>query len=302
MDNKIVKELQNISNDSSLSIELSSINLEEMMESLKNNLEYQKMNVSMWLDRMDIKNYTINDDLTVDVNDNVFLKNKKLTKIPVKFGIIQGFFDISYNHLKDLTNCPDIVHKTFDCSNNHRLQSLIGSPKEVSYFVCSKNPLLTDLKGCTPIIKKDFECAFNHLISLEGGPKEVGGIYDCSHNELTNLKGIAHTIKNGLICSHNQITHLNDLSEKIDEVFCNHNPIQINQVIRTWLKKFYHLIEKENPIELFKDCYTACANPSFIELRANEQIWAKKMAYLEKTQLEEKITNTIANKKSKLKL
>lgn len=39
-----------------------------------------------------IKNYTINEDSTIDVDGNVDLRNKGLTKIPLKFGKVSGKF------------------------------------------------------------------------------------------------------------------------------------------------------------------------------------------------------------------
>ena len=61
-----------------------------------------------WLDDMDIENYTINDDLTIDVDGDgdVNLNNKKLEKIPVKFKSIGGYFDCYNNKLTSLKGSP----------------------------------------------------------------------------------------------------------------------------------------------------------------------------------------------------
>ena len=83
-----------------------------------------------WLDKMEIKNYKINDDLTVDVSNGVNLSNRKLSYIPVKFGIVNGGFWCNNNKLKTLVGSPEKVLYSFDCSNN-KLSSLIGSPKQV---------------------------------------------------------------------------------------------------------------------------------------------------------------------------
>ena len=42
--------------------------------------------------KYNIKNYTINTDGLVDVNGDVFLYNKGLTKLPLKFGKVTGYF------------------------------------------------------------------------------------------------------------------------------------------------------------------------------------------------------------------
>jgi hypothetical protein len=99
-----------------------------------------------WLDEMEIKNYTINTDLTVDVDGNVNLSFRTLTHIKVNFNKVKGFFNCSYSELTTLT----------------------GSPKEVkSDFVCSYNKLTT-LDGSPKYVNGNFYCAFNNLISLDG--------------------------------------------------------------------------------------------------------------------------------------
>ena len=59
-----------------------------------------KEEIKTWLDKYEIKNYTISDDLTVEVNGGVDLSNKSLKEIPFKFKKINGFFDCSYNNQK----------------------------------------------------------------------------------------------------------------------------------------------------------------------------------------------------------
>lgn len=54
-----------------------------------------KKEIQAWLDEMEIKNYTINDDLIVDVNGDVTLSFKKLKTIPVQFGVLKGNFNCS---------------------------------------------------------------------------------------------------------------------------------------------------------------------------------------------------------------
>ena len=50
------------------------------------------------LDRYDIKNYTINEDGIVDVDGDVFLDHRGLSKLPVKFGKVTGSFYCSRNN------------------------------------------------------------------------------------------------------------------------------------------------------------------------------------------------------------
>ena len=60
---------------------------------------------------MEIKNYVINEDLTVDVNGDVDISSKKIIDIKVKFKKIIGSFHCSNNELTNLEGCPEVVGK-----------------------------------------------------------------------------------------------------------------------------------------------------------------------------------------------
>ena len=141
-----------------------------------------KEEIEAWLDLMGIKNYTINEDLTVDVKGNVQLSRKGLTSIPVQFGTIAGDFKCPYN----------------------KITSLQGSPKEVKGdFYCAFNKL-ANLDGCPKEVKGNFFCNDNKLTSLEGSPKEVGGGFDCVGNDLTSLQGGPNKVGVDFYCSENK--------------------------------------------------------------------------------------------------
>lgn len=94
-----------------------------------------------------IENYTINDDYSIDVDSNVELSYKSLTKIPVKFNIVNGYFACNGNFLENLENSPRRVMGNFFCINqyNNSLKSLKGAPEYVAYnFDCHDNVDLTD--------------------------------------------------------------------------------------------------------------------------------------------------------------
>ena len=129
-----------------------------------------------------IKNYTINPDGTVDVNGDVNLYEKGLTKLPLKFGYVSGEFDCSYNQLTSLEGSPKKVGGGFYCGYN-KLVTLEGAPKEVGgYFDCRYNQL-TSLVGAPEEVMY-FNCSNNQLTSLEGAPMEVGGYFHCDGNPL----------------------------------------------------------------------------------------------------------------------
>jgi len=115
-----------------------------------------------------IENYTINSDGSVDVDGDVDLSNKNLTKLPIKFRNVRGYFYCSTNQLTSLEGCPQSVGGAFSCHSNK----------------------LTSLEGCPKSVGGNFYCKDNQLTSLEGGPQSVGGDFDCGDNKLTSLKGL----------------------------------------------------------------------------------------------------------------
>jgi len=104
-----------------------------------------------------ITNYTINSDGTIDVDGDVDLSDKGLTKLPLTFNRVIG---------------------DFSCSYNNRLTSLEGSPKHIDgYFSCSYNNRLTSLEGSPKHIDGYFSCYSNKLINLDHLPEVSGDIY-----------------------------------------------------------------------------------------------------------------------------
>jgi len=124
--------------------------------------------VKGWLDRMGVKDYTINAATGfVDVDGDVDLKNKNITTIPVKFINVAGYFDCTGNNLVDLNGCPNAVGKWFSCSSN-KLKSFEGGPYKVgSSYYCYNNEL-KNFKGIAQIMGGDISCHGNPFESLEG--------------------------------------------------------------------------------------------------------------------------------------
>jgi len=109
----------------------------------------KKAIISKWLDEMNIKNYIINDDYTIDVNDVVnFYENIGNCELPeyIQFNIVRGDFFINDQGLINLKGCPKIVERTFFCSKNN-LESLEGCPKHIGanfYMTRNKNKKFTE--------------------------------------------------------------------------------------------------------------------------------------------------------------
>ena len=112
-----------------------------------------------------IRDYTINDDGSIDVDGNVDLCDRSLTKLPLKFRSVSGYFDCEDNQLTTLEGAPKSIDGYFDCGNN-QLTSLEGAPQSVG---------------------GDFYCYNNQLTSLEGAPQSVGGDFDCANNPIFEI-------------------------------------------------------------------------------------------------------------------
>ena len=108
--------------------------------------------------KYNIQKYSINSDGSIDAS-YVDLKNNGLSKLPIKFNKVYGYFNCSNNDLTTLEGSPKIINrrpfyindvclvydKLFDCSNN-KLISLEGFPEKVdigkfNYFNSLNNPL-----------------------------------------------------------------------------------------------------------------------------------------------------------------
>jgi hypothetical protein len=121
-----------------------------------------KEEIIKWLERYKVENYTINEELTVDVNGNIDLNSKNIKSIDVNFNKINGSFYCHHNKLTNLKGCPKEVSGDFFCSHN-KLISLEGCPdKVVGLFWCGKNKKLGELQKITDfntikiILNKEF--------------------------------------------------------------------------------------------------------------------------------------------------
>ena len=122
-----------------------------------------------------ITNYTINNGL-VDVDGDVDLSNKNLTKLPIKFGNITGHFYCSSNQLTTLEGCPKEVGGGFYCPDN-QLTTLEGAPESVGgNFLCEVNKL-TSLEGCPKSVGGYFNCSINNIYKLDFVPNYKGALY-----------------------------------------------------------------------------------------------------------------------------
>ena len=107
-----------------------------------------KQEIKNWLDERKIINYSINEDLSVDVNGDILLRNYFFRgNFPVKFNVIYGDFICNFNEFpstkffpkevhgdfsifksvyKNLNNFPTLVTGDIDIENNPNLKNIIG--------------------------------------------------------------------------------------------------------------------------------------------------------------------------------
>jgi hypothetical protein len=92
-----------------------------------------------------IENFTINNDLTVDVNDNVILYQVPMKELPIQFGYVKGDFILGENGLLSLNGVPHTVDGDFICGGNE-IQSLDCFPKNIKARIVLLN---NDIKSYT---------------------------------------------------------------------------------------------------------------------------------------------------------
>ena len=184
-----------------------------------------KDEISKICKKYNIEDYIISSDGLVDVVGNVDLKDLELTKLPLKFGKIDGDFHCDRNKLTSLEGAPQTVTGSFICRTN-MLTSLEGAPQTVTgSFICDFNRLIS-LKGAPESVGGNFYSDNNELITLEGAPKSVGGDFHCDRNKLTSLEGAPESVGGSFNCNYNQLTSLEGAPESVADVFyCDRNQL-----------------------------------------------------------------------------
>jgi hypothetical protein len=130
-----------------------------VMPSIKTSYEYHiirnkrktKKRIKIICDFFGITNYIVNDDLSINVNGNIDLYNRRLTQLPLDFKLVTGSFNCSNNSLTTLLGSPNEVNGEYNCSQN-KLTDFIGSPIKVDgRFQCYRNHFI-DLNRFPPLI------------------------------------------------------------------------------------------------------------------------------------------------------
>jgi len=231
----------------------------------KNFIKESKEDIDSICKKFYIRNYTINED-SVDVDGNVNLNNKGLTKLPLKFGKVSGDFSCHRNQLKSLSGAPISVGGDFSCHSNE-LKSLSGAPLSVGgYFNCSFNQL-NSLSGAPLLVSGHFYCSDNQLKSLSGAPLSVGGYFSCRGNQLKSLEGISGRISGAIYCNNNQLRDVKGVKDGwLGEFSVYGNPV--HEIFKLFPKdKWDEVIEILNEYEVIRD------DGSLVILQRLEQVF-----------------------------
>lgn len=267
----------------------------------KNQFFDSQEKIKIWLKKRNIDDYIINEDLSVDVNDNVELTGRITKELCVSFNKVNGYFLWQGGlQTKSLMGCPKEVcgdvalcglgitslkgsptkiteqtiaenYSDYSCYNN-KLTSLEGSPDEISNggFNCKDNKL-TDLIGGPKIVMYRYMCCDNELTSLDGAPLRVGPIH---HDKELYYDKYGNDVK--FICNNNnKITTLKGLPLEFDNLY----KLEINTITNMqkcseeWLREvFAHNISlytnheewiKNEASDKFKSEYDWLINASY---------------------------------------
>jgi len=198
----------------------------KIFESNEPNFPTTKEGVIQVCEKYKIKNYTINDDLSIEVDGDVHLVEKELEYLPLKFNYVSGSFYCYKNELKSLKGCPQTVGTNFECSYN-KLKTLEGCPQTVGgYFDCFGNELKS-LEGCPQTVFGYFNCGGNELKSLKGCPQTVDGNFSCYFNKLKTLEGGPQTVGGDFNCYSNKLTDLEHFPEVNGTIDIKHNTVNL---------------------------------------------------------------------------
>lgn len=184
-----------------------------------------KKEIIYWLDSLYIDDYIVNDDLTVNVYNKVYI-NKKMPTFKAQFNEVEGSFVCSNIGLVSLKGAPKITKDTFNCSDNE----------------------LMTLEYAPHVVGGNFICSFNKITSLKGSPLKVGRLFEAASNQLINLDYCPQASIIDL--NENPIKKIGNNIIKFKDYFshsCFTNPVMIEE-----FKSYYEKNKLSISYELFQ--------------------------------------------------
>lgn len=162
-----------------------------------------------------IQNFSINSDGSIDVRGDVNLRAESLDWLPIKFNVVDGFFDVSNNKIYDFHNFPKEVKGDLLVMVNY-FTSLEGFDTKVGGSIMFSNNRLQSVKGLPNEIHGSLDLSENSIVFLDGIPNIIHGYLDISSNYIQTLKVFPQQIDGSINVSYNKITTLEGLPKKHD--------------------------------------------------------------------------------------
>jgi hypothetical protein len=125
----------------------------------------EKSKIIELCEKYGIENYTINDDLSIDVEGDVDLESQSLYEIPLKFNRVSGYFDCSCNYLKSLEGCPEYVGRFFNFDDNY-ITSLKYLPRYISGDINFIDNEIWSFKGIPDSFRSELYCDLNKIWNI----------------------------------------------------------------------------------------------------------------------------------------
>ncbi len=118
--------------------------------------------MELFLQKLGVKGFSINPDMSVDVNGDVRVTTSPFTRIPCKFKKVSGSFVWSAGKLISLENAPDEVGGDFDVHAN-QIKSLEHMPTSVGGMVSLSGNKIESWVGLSSL-------TCNDDLSIQGNP------------------------------------------------------------------------------------------------------------------------------------
>lgn len=182
--------------------------------------------------RYDVTEYDINDDLSIDVFNSVYLNNYGLTYIPLNFNYVDGNFKIANNNLISLKGCPKKVNGGFYCYQN-LLKDLKYCPSEVNGDFNFEYNSIKSLEFSPEVIPGLYSCIGNGVESLKYSPKKIGGDFLADYNNINSLKEGPEVVEGNFHCSGEYITSLEGIPNVQYRIDLRGNPV--NSVVKNFI-------------------------------------------------------------------
>lgn len=204
----------------------------------------------------------IHKDLSVTVSGDVFLNNKNLQYLPIKFKKIKGDFHCHVNQLITLRGAPEEVGGDFLCGSN-QLTSLKWSPKTVGKNFVAANNQITTLIDCSTEYAENFILTRNLIKVVDYLPQGVKELC-CIDNLITHFSpNLANNNTQPFLIdiTNNNFTSLESLSQftAVRDLRCAYNKINSIKISKT-LDKLKSLGLSNNNLESFENTFAPNLN------------------------------------------